>query len=543
VALALSAIRLLQDAKIFRVKVMHFQEEKDERECLDSSVEDVGLPHSITAQDHMSIHLWLRCRTMLVTALVTQIHGVGDMEENDVAERRSVIKEVILEAEAFGDIETQAEMMVQAAILDLQEKHPVAGIKLLLQNIISLLQEDTFISPPASLTLVKSMLLLADTLTLQTVEDAQHSSATVEPLNLLILAHELTIKAIFVCGEPIEWQLEDSTLTCLVLPTKNIYLPHINLLAQVKMRIGHTLAEKVACTPERGDPMQWLHALQHLESALKLCRASATKKLDMEAELLFQIGKVERQITEAGNNKSSKAVETLLEAIKLSQQLDQKFELIRKSYLEIALLYLHFATNNEDVSQTDKMVPSKSNTSSGELSSSPEEALKSEGYKVQAWIAVRAATQVSEAVLASQLLIGMKSVKERSMKDAVQQKIPEFASMDLFASYRDFLSGILLYLMSLEITGITSKVSRMRIASPVSVIAETDSQTETRTANASDKEMNIQWYIPSLAKPSNSIETEVLLLYAYNTKPVKISNIKIFSSMSTFSGHLWIPLA
>lgn len=38
------------------------------------------MPHSITAQDHMSVHLWLRCRTMLVTALVRQIHGVGDME-------------------------------------------------------------------------------------------------------------------------------------------------------------------------------------------------------------------------------------------------------------------------------------------------------------------------------------------------------------------------------------------------------------------------------------------------------------------------------
>ncbi|XP_010560285.1 PREDICTED: uncharacterized protein CFAP54 [Haliaeetus leucocephalus] len=489
VALAFSAIRLLQNAEIFRMEVTHFQEEKDERECLDAYVEDVRLPHSITAQDHMNVHLWLRCRTMLVTALVTQILGVGDMEERDVAERRSVIKEVILEAEAFGDSETQAEMMVQAAILDLQEKRPVAGIKLLLQNTISLLQEDTFISPPASLTLVKSILLLADILTLQTGEDTERCSSTAEPLNLLILAHELTIKAIFVCGEPIERQIEDSTLTCLVLPTKNIYLPHINLLAQVKMRIGLTLAEKVACTPARGDPLQWLRAVKHLESALELCRASATKKLDMEAELLFQIGKVERQITETGNNRSSRAVETLLEAIKLSQQHDQKLELIRRSYLEIALLYLHFATNNEDVSQPDKMVPSKSNNSSGELSS-PEEALKSEGYKVQSWIAVRAATQ-----------------------------------------------------MSLEITGITSKMSHVRTASPVSVIAEANSQTESRAANASNKEINIQWYIPSLAKPSNDTETKVLLLYAYNTKPVKISNIKIFSSISMFSGHLWIPLA
>lgn len=67
------------------------------------------------------------------------------------------------------------------------------------QNIISLLQEDTFISPPASLTLVRSMLLLADILTLQTVEDTEHCSSTAEPLNLLVLAHELTIEAVSIC--------------------------------------------------------------------------------------------------------------------------------------------------------------------------------------------------------------------------------------------------------------------------------------------------------------------------------------------------------
>ncbi|XP_021247900.1 cilia- and flagella-associated protein 54 isoform X2 [Numida meleagris] len=673
VALTFSAIRLLQDADIFRMKATHFQEKKDKRESLDSYVGDVQLPHSTIAQDHLNIPLWLRCRKMLVTALVTQIHSVGDKEENYVTERRNIIKEVISEAEAFGDIETQAEMMVQAAILDLQEGCPMADIKLLLQDIISLLQEDKFISPPASLTLVKSMLLMTDLLALQTVENKEYCSSAVDPLNLLNLAHEITLKEIFFCGEYIEQQIEDSTLTCLVLPAKNIYLPYINLLAQVKMRIGHTLAERVACTPEREDPMQWLRALTHLETALKLCRASATKVLDMEAQILFQIGKVECQITKAGNNKSYRAVETLLEAVKLSHQHDQNFELIRRSYLEIALLNLHFAKNNENLSQRDKMVPSKSEISAGELSSSPGEALKSESYKVRAWIAVRAARQVSEAVVASQLLIGMESIKEHDVKDAVQQKIPEFASMDLLASYRDYLSDgynvvcgshtasstenkqivqkeqnqnegmecldtsasekkeiitwvhliryhsyikglchtnlfaahksglgsfsgrdghfnslfgswIVLRIaemhsflkkhlfeysvcclenfpeqlqnlqvshgsppdsskMSLENFGISPKVSCVKIASLVSVITEADSQMESKAASASNKEISIQWYIPSLEKPTNDTETKILLLYAYNTKPVKISNVKFFSSMSVFSGQLWIPLA
>lgn len=67
------------------------------------------------------------------------------------------------------------------------------------QNTISLLQEDTFISPPASLTLVRSILLLVDILTLQTVEDPEHCSSVVERLNFLNLAHELTIKAVSTC--------------------------------------------------------------------------------------------------------------------------------------------------------------------------------------------------------------------------------------------------------------------------------------------------------------------------------------------------------
>ncbi|NWH96218.1 CFA54 protein, partial [Aegithalos caudatus] len=66
---------------------------------------------------------------------------------------------------------------------------------------------------------------------------------------------------------------------------------------------------------------------------------------------------------------------------------------------------------------------------------------------------------------------------------------------------------------------------------------------ESRATSASDKEINIQWYIPSVAKLSNHTETKVLLLYAYNMNPLKTSDITIFSSASVFSGHLWIPLA
>ncbi|XP_039375458.1 cilia- and flagella-associated protein 54 isoform X6 [Mauremys reevesii] len=642
-ALAFSAIRLLQDANIFRKNVPHIQLNMQQTEHQDSYVDSTQLPCNVIAREHMNIRLWLRCRMALVTALTAQIRGIGDMKENDMTDCSSLINEVIIEAEAFSDIETQAEVMVQAVILDLQERRPMTGIKLLLQDIINLLQEKPFISPMASLTLVKSMLLLADILTTQTDEDTEHHSSAIERLYLLILAHKFTIKQIFALGEPIEQHTEDPALTSPVVPLKNNYLPAINLLAKVKMRIAHALAQEVASTSKRENPLEWLPALSHLETALDLCRTSATRELDLEAEILFQKGKVERQIIEAGNNKSPRAAETLLEAIKVSQRNDQNFGMIRKSYLEIALLYFHLATYKEEASQTVKIEASK--------------------------------TKVSEAMLASQLLIGKKGVKGHQVKARTEQNIPEFASMDLLASYKDFLSdgyevryknlmassikneeiiqsekdqiesegteyniskdiqrkqtitwvhliryhnylirhnmsplfavskstpgsfsmedalftsvfdtGIVLRLaemhfflkkhlyiystccledfpkqlqflekpgaslaavpvkMSLEILGAPHKMSTVRIASTVSFCTDTDIQLDNKATIAPNKELCIQWYIPSLEKSTKDMETMVLLFYAYNTKYVKIVSIKTFNSANVFSGHLSIPL-
>lgn len=63
--------------------------------------------------------------------------------------------------------------------------------------------------------------------------------------------------------------------------------------------------------------------------------------------------------------------------------------------------------------------------------------------------------------------------------------------------------------MSLDVSESASEMSHvLRIPSPVSVVAE-DEKTVSRAARAPDKEINIQWYIPSMAKPSNDTETKV----------------------------------
>lgn len=66
-----------------------------------------------------------------------------------------------------------------------------------------------------------------------------------------------------------------------------------------------------------------------------------------------------------------------------------------------------------------------------------------------------------------------------------------------------------MFQVSLDVSEITSEVSHVRMDSSVSVIAEENERTESRATNASYREINIQWYIPSVAKLSNHTETKV----------------------------------
>uniref|UniRef100_A0ACB8FPT2 Uncharacterized protein n=1 Tax=Sphaerodactylus townsendi TaxID=933632 RepID=A0ACB8FPT2_9SAUR len=442
-ALAFSTIKLLRDADVFK-KMSDLPQDSEKPNEHGIYTEGSHLLHNVIAQEHMNIHLWLRCRLALVTAITAQIRGIETMTDNELTECSCLISEVQMEAEAFNDIEIVAEITMQAVMLGLQERQPVTDIKLHLQDIIKLLDEKTLISPPACLTLVKSMLLLADIMRTQTEDESKHISKT-DQLNLLILAHRLVIDQLFILGESIKHHAEDPTFTAPKLPLKNIYLPHIRLLAKVKMRIGHSLALEVSCS-SKINQSQWQKALRHTETALELCRTSVQRELDLEAEILFWKGKLERQITVISNHRSTLAVKTLLEAIKLSLRNYQNYGLIRRAYLEVAVLYFYLITAKAESSSSVKGKAFKAKATNVHYASS-DDFLDLEMYRVQAWIAVRAAAQVSEAILAYQKLIGRKSVKLYQVRERVQRKIPEFALLDLGHSYKDFLSGICLFIL------------------------------------------------------------------------------------------------
>ncbi|XP_025022532.1 cilia- and flagella-associated protein 54, partial [Python bivittatus] len=440
-ALVFSAIKLLQDADVFIDTSNSQQDAEKSDKGNDGGIytEDSNLIHNVTAREHLNIHVWLKCRLALVTASIAQARGIEAMKENELTECSRLINEVQMEAEAFNDVETLAEITMQAVMLGLQERLPVADIKLCLQNVIKLLEEKTLISPPANLILVQSMLLLADIMRTET--EGNSESSKTDQLNVLIQAHALVIKQLFILGQSLGQHAQDSTLTTLKEPMMNIYLPHITLLAKVKMRIGHTLTLELSCQSKPQSELQWLQALQYTETALDLCIGSITEDLDLEAELLFRKGRIERQLDSLGLNKSELAVDSLLDAINVSLKSYQHYRLIRRSYMEIALLYFCLCTNKEE-SPTSGSVKGRifKQRFNSRISSISEEITVLEMYRVQAWIAVRSAAQVSEAILTSQQLTGRKTVKLYHMRPTVQQIMPEFALLDLSSSYKDFLS-------------------------------------------------------------------------------------------------------
>ncbi|KAL2775883.1 cilia- and flagella-associated protein 54 isoform 1, partial [Daubentonia madagascariensis] len=661
-AIVVSTLQLLHDSKLFKKKVVQDDtenpispgrsttENKDDNEFLD--------PISLNAREYFNIHLWLRCRLALVTAFVAQIRGIGIVKENDMTDCVSLINEVCMEAKSADDTELQAEFLMQAVVLGLQEKHLKADIITNLQDIIHLLEGNEFISPRSWLTLARSLVLLDDLTKAEKLKES-HSSKT-EKSNLLTQAHNILTEQMLKFGETIEFPLSNTEYANPLQPLKNIYLPHVLLLAKIKMRIGHTVAKQVYYNHKRKDPSKWLPALHLFEMALKLCKTTAIEEHEVEAEILFQKGKIERQILMEEKSPSLQ-LESLYEAIQLSLRYDQNSGLIRDSYLEMALLYFHLMKLRRKISASPLTLkpPPRRNSSIKEPTVS-----RFEMYSSLAWVAIRAAAQVSEAVLAINLLIGKKNTRTDKVNQVALPNIPEFAAVDLLSSYTDYLiddyqvvfqtcctflyqnddmcdntdtrkktqtkvdiTWILLLRYYIHLQRINNMSKLLASAMPVSGISlpddtlltslynselilrqremhfflkkflqlyssscidefpkellqglenlplsekvlyessaklsrdssihsvvslklpaspsDTDLISSEMATQALNKELCFQWYIPPLDKPPKETEPMVLLLYAYNMKPLKMADIRHSSYNNISVGSLWFPL-
>ncbi|XP_075456664.1 cilia- and flagella-associated protein 54 isoform X2 [Ascaphus truei] len=679
VAMAYSAVRLLQQAQVFTVKhqtnsqilspALKQSAPGNEKKAEEApKILDTSLSCDTEARERLNIRIWFRCRLALVTALAAQMRGIAIQEEN-MLDCSAMITEGIIEAETFSDVETQAHLMLQAAFLDIQEGQPKKGIKLLLEDIVHLLEERHFHSLASCVTLAQSYILLADIMEMEKNKDQQLFWTT--QLNTFTLAHNLLIKQLASLGEAIEHHGTDPMITSPLQPLRNIYLPPINLLAKVKLRIGHVLALKACFTTDSSmDPSHLLPSLNLHATALELCRISSFREYDVEADLLFQRGKIEHQMFVSGDREKSLAIKSFSEAINVSRKYDQNFGLIKKSYLEIALLYLHM--ESLDTNQTTGMVsPTLEATRQKEKVDKVKEKdgmektwSPPELYRLLAWIAIRAATQVGDAMLACKQLIGQNTVTVHAIKAKLHQHIPTFACMDLLASYKNYLpddcykniceqertvgspreegredrdklyKGTLSWVhlihyhnhlmrlknminltgslktldgklpagdtlcTSIVSNGITLRFAEMhrflkeylyayatccvnkfpqellqgletpitgfyipfktileskevhqvmplseKVSSNDSTDCKADILNEHVATNSLDKELCLQWYLPSLERLSEQRKSMVLLLYAYNAKNVNVKDLRNCNPANLLCGNLWIPLA
>ncbi|XP_043823641.1 cilia- and flagella-associated protein 54 [Dromiciops gliroides] len=652
-SIAFTAIKILQNAEVFQKTKEEIYENRDELDALE--------PLGMSAREHLNIHMWLRCRLALVVASVAHIHGMGVIKENEVTDSRHLINEVLVEARDWNDTEMQAEVLVQAIKLDLQERHSVAEIIQHLRDIINLLQGKPFVSPRGSLILVKSLILMDDLMKIE--EPQKYLSPGNENFNLLNQAHALIIEQVLSLGEMIRLASSDTDYANIIYPLRNIYLPYINLMAKVKMRIAHMLAKKVASSEKR-DPSQWESVIHLFEIALYHCRTAAIQENELEAEILFEKGKVERQMLIADETKDM--TDDLFEAINKSLKYDQKFGLIRKSYLEIALLYLHMEKNIKK-SNTKPKASSRNQSPSKEMIGE-----KGELYRTLSWMAIRAASQVSEAMLVAQKLIRQKNILMDKIKMILFQNIPEFAVVDITSTYEDYLTAsykavfktpfsspsqsvniedsssleqeleiteseeseepiepdiswvqlVRYYTHLLRINNMNTLLASPKpvyladevfhtsvfnadlilrqkemynflknflnvftpaciepfpkdLLIPVEKLANDENPPSRQSLKQGGQEMSViiekfaaskivpstppdlatdfavysaskmlcfQWYLPPLEKPPKDTEPMIMLLYAYNTRPAKISDALDFNPSSIFSGYFWVPL-
>ncbi|XP_033102653.1 cilia- and flagella-associated protein 54-like isoform X3 [Anneissia japonica] len=399
--------------------------------------------------------LWLNSRLTLVKNLMTGVRGMGHISEDnseklDLSECREHCMQGLTEAEACGDIELQAEFLLQGALLDLQEGRALSDVKQTLKEVVDLLTGLQTLSPEASRLQCLARTHLID---LEALDIPEEVATTTLALQITLQSYcevqDMLLQQMKYLGECVEIHNIQPALSSLTFPFHNIYLPHLLLLVKLKMRIGYTMARQASFSTEEESTMLWRLSADVLASALSLSRVCVRTNFTLQAEILLHFGKVEHQLFKAGLCSCRSVVDTLVQAISTSYTANHDLQLIKEAYLEMAEVYMKGSTvlnavqDPDDVSTTSSVVSAKET----KPSASTQKSSRKSGSKVvhqvlhlqrekkkemhAAWMAVRAATSLAQAQRRLALLIGDSTLTTIQYKDTMKQAIPDFLKEDL----------------------------------------------------------------------------------------------------------------
>ncbi|CAH1784493.1 unnamed protein product [Owenia fusiformis] len=500
----LAALKLLQSSRLFtkqsasQVKMTLGGEPlfKSESSVRITQSENIQFAYqNFQSRSRLDARLWLDCRLALVKSMLGEVKGMGDIKGHDkgvgeeLAECRTYIAEGIAESEGCGDVEMQCEFLMQGVHLEIMEGIRVELIIESLQEILELVEKAT--SPAQSTQLLHALALvhLTDLIGASGLHDPDKETTEVT-LPSYVKAQMLLLSQMEDLGEkithryPVGANLHFSTPES---PLLNVYIPQLLHLVEVKLRIGHAMARNATRSIKRSwltmsrhgtqmsnmadDPNNqgmpdersartaaefWMVPLGVLMSGYELSRASATRIASLEAEILLNIGKLQRQLSQIGRFNSRMAVNTLIEAIKTTYINDHDLGIIRQAYLEIALIYLASSgvVNMKEGTFVESMSDSDHEESERQrrkgrkkkwVSKKDMENIKKQKKLVQesdismernaAYVALRCAAAVCNAQRERVLLLGDANVMSQTPKEKSQADMPEFAILDLVSSY------------------------------------------------------------------------------------------------------------
>ncbi|XP_071960070.1 cilia- and flagella-associated protein 54-like [Antedon mediterranea] len=422
---------------------------------LDEDNEDIQSSHfqyqNSQSRARLDGRLWLNSRLMLVKNLMTGVKGMGRLSDVDcnkleLSECRDHCMQGLTEAEACGDIELQAEFLMQGALLDLQEGRSLSDVKETLKEVIDLLNDLQTLSPEASLLLCLTRTHLTDLEALVIPQDENKSSAVQAILQSYCTVQHKLLQQMKFLGECIEIHNVQPSLSSLAFPFQNIHLPHILLLVKLKMRIGHSLAREASLRNE-SDSNLWRLSGDVLASALSLSKLCVRTNPTLQAEILLTFGKVEQQLFKCGFCSCRSVVDTLIQAISTSFTSNHDLQLIKEAYLEIAKAYLKgsnilsMPVEPDDGSTTvSQQAKPSSSAKKSSKKVNKQETIERERQRERtkeshaAWQAVCAATLIAKAQRRFTLLIGDATLTTIPAKDAVKNDIPGFLKEDLMVA-------------------------------------------------------------------------------------------------------------
>ncbi|XP_077980140.1 cilia- and flagella-associated protein 54-like [Glandiceps talaboti] len=472
--IVVSAMKMIQDSQVFdEVKESATKRRPSSMRGTRSRPEPVSIAitqpnrssqyqyQNFQSRSRLDARLWLDCRLALVKGLMGEIRGMGQIGgksgELNVPDSRQYCVEGLAEAEACGDVEMQAEFLLLGATIDLQEGRSLDDVKQVLQDVVEMLRNLQTISTVGQFILAVAIIQLTDleTLSAQSYEQEKGEPLAKQTLNNYLHAQNFILKQMMLFGEKVEHKAASPYYSTPMNPLQNIYLFHVLYLAKIKLRIGYTLARDAARQQSKQAEKNlgerradiWIESAAVLGTALELCRVSAMREHSLEAEILLNLGKVQRQLYECGSYQPRAVTDTLIEAIKVSHGANHDLGLIHQAYLEIALVYLSVESKlkpsssdstmeREELGTTPKKTPSKLSRGSTKTSMksqrSERELMKEKNReRTAAWIAVRAAAAVAVAQRTRSLMIGDSQLTSLMLPSKVRDKVPEFAVIDL----------------------------------------------------------------------------------------------------------------